>query len=174
MKKLLSILALALFACAFTFVACGEDDEPTPSTNNGTNNGGNSGDLARQIIGSWYLTEVSADKLLVNVIVFNAGGQGTFSEIKAKAKNNWEVTEESAPFTYTLSGNRVTMVFSQGGQSETRVGDIVMNSDGSVSVTHDADGGQTSVTQQMMRLNGKTGREVMDELLNNQNGGGER
>ena len=310
MKKLLSILALALFACAFTFVACGEDDEPTPSTNNGTNNGGgsqgtsspligkwtkvtsfdgpenetvgktkvtitssyefksdgtfeslgstvttyskvnapaeqrsratgtytyqgnvlamtytwtgfwdwnanewrqqgdpqpytseyivtiangaitiapkarpdeaetyvageggNSGDLATQILGSWYLTEVSADKLLVNVIVFNANGQGTFSEIKAKAKNNWTVTEESAPFTYTLSGNRVTMVFSQGGQSETRVGDIVMNSDGSVSVTHDADGGQSTVTQQMLRLNGKTGRGIMDELLNNQSGG---
>ncbi|MCR5780702.1 MAG: hypothetical protein K6G70_09210 [Bacteroidaceae bacterium] len=171
MKKLLSILALALFACAFTFVACGEDDEPTPSTNNGTNNGGNSGDLARQIIGSWYLTEVSADKLLVNVIVFNANGQGTFSEIKAKAKNNWEVTEESAPFTYTLSGNRVTMVFTREGRSETRVGDIVMNGDGSASVTHDSDGGQSSVTQQMMRLNGKTGREIMNELLNNQNGG---
>ena len=135
--------------------------------------GGNSGDLATQILGSWYLTEVSADKLLVNVIVFNANGQGTFSEIKAKAKNNWAVTEESAPFTYTLSGNRVTMVFVQDGPSETRVGDIVMNGDGSASVTHDADGGQSTVTQQMLRLNGKTGREIMDELLNNQNGSGD-
>ncbi len=171
MKKFLSLAAIALFACAITFVACGEDDEPTPSTNNGTNNGGNSGNLATQILGSWYLTEVSADKLLVNVIVFNANGQGTFSEIKAKAKNNWAVTDESANFTYTLSGNRVTMVFVKDGRSETRVGDIIMNGDGSASVTHDSDGGTSTVTQKMLRLNGKTGRDIMNELLNNQNGG---
>lgn len=159
--QLKSLLMMGALVCSLGFMtSCGggDDDDNTP------NNGGSTVQVS-QILGSWYVTEQSAEKLLVDVIQFNSNNTGVFTEIKAKAKTNWQPTTEPMPFTWTLNGNHVTMLFNHQGQQETREGDIVMNSDGTATVTRKTDDGSSTVTMIMRRLNGKTGMDIMNQLL---------
>lgn len=68
MKKFFSLAAIALFACAFTFVSCGEDEETTPSTPTNTNGGGQNGGTdvtggavtsVNDLVGTWSTNNFS-------------------------------------------------------------------------------------------------------------------
>lgn len=156
-------LFVGLFLGSLTFIACGGDDEENNS--NAGNASGNNPVLASQIIGTWYLTEVSAEKVLVTVINFESNGTGTFTEIKAKSKNNWVKVPKSENFNYTLTGNHVKMVLSNG--AGVREGDVVMNANGTASVTP-YENGQPGSPMLMQRLHNKTGDQIINELLNAQ------
>ena len=157
--KILSLFA-GLLLGALAFVACDKSDDDN-------NKNGNTNVTVNDILGSWYVTEKTDSKVEVDVILFNANGTGSFTEIKAKANNNWQKVSNTAPFTYTLTGNHVKMIYA--GNQEVREGDITLNDDGTASVTPYEDG--KAGTPMLMRpLGNKTGIEILNELLNG-NGG---
>ena len=167
MKKLqFWSLMLGLVFGSLAFVACGDDDD-----DNSNSGGGASGDLATQIIGKWYLTEVSQDKVLVDIIEFKTDKTGSFAEYKAKAKNNWRVESGVENFTYTLTGKHVVMIAKgqQLKEGDNREGDIVMNSDGTATVTAKGEEGKTQ-TMTLRRVTNQTGESLINELLKDKQG----
>jgi uncharacterized cupin superfamily protein len=164
MKKLqFWSLMVGLVFGSLAFVACGDDDDDDNSNSSGT------ADLATAVIGKWYLTETSEKKVLVNIIEFKADKTGTFGEYKAKADNNWRIEGGEAPFTYTISGKRVTMTATNGGKTEVREGDVVINSDGTATVTA-IENGKTGNTMTMRRVTNQTAESLMQELLKDKQG----
>ena len=158
--KFLSLFA-GLLLGALAFVACDKSDDDN-------NKNGNTNVTVNDILGSWYVTEQTDSKVEVDVILFNANGTGSFTEIKAKANNNWQKVSNTAPFTYTLTGNHVKMVSNVNGSQKVREGDITLNSDGTASVIPYEDG-KPGTPMLMRQLGNKTGDEILNELLN---GGG--
>lgn len=165
MKKLqFWSLMVGLVFGSLAFVACGDDDDDDNSNSGGASSGVVTGDLNKDVIGKWYLTETSDKKVLVNIIEFKADKTGTFGEYKAKADYNWRIEGGEAPFTYTISGKRVTMTATNGDKTEVREGDVVMNSDGTATVTA-IENGKTGNTMTMRRVTNQTAESLMQELL---------
>lgn len=170
MKKLqFWSLMVGLVFGSLAFVACGDDDDDDNSNSGGASSGVVTGDLNKDVIGKWYLTETSDKKVLVNIIEFKADKTGTFGEYKAKADNNWRIEGGEAPFTYTISGKRVTMTATNGDKTKVREGDVVMNSDGTATVTA-IENGKTGNTMTMRRVTNQTAESLMQELLKDKQG----
>lgn len=124
----------------------------------------NSGtDLALDdIVGSWYFTEMSLSKVKVQVLKLNVDGTASATLHEATASTNWTKSVETVPFTFTLNGNHLKMVFEEKGIQETSEASIILNSDGTATFL-DLEKEEQPIT--IHRLIGRTGEEILDELL---------
>ena len=111
MKKYfyLMSLMLGLMVGSFGLVACGDDDDKDSSGGGGGGTPSTEVDTDK-LIGLWYgIDENSENKVCIFSVNFMANGVGSYTEIKARAKHNWEPEGEAAEMTWLLSG--VTVKF---------------------------------------------------------------
>jgi hypothetical protein len=128
MKKQFMFLSMAVmaFAMVFAFVACGDDDKDDVD-----NGGGGNSSLSSRLVGStWYVAWESANSVEVEGYSFKSDGTGTGYELKRKSSDDFTNTKSDVwDFKYSVSGNVITMVESNGGTENIRVS---VNSDGSL------------------------------------------
>ena len=102
-------LMLGLMVGSFGLVACGDDDDKDSSGGGGGGTPSTEVDTDK-LIGLWYgIDENSENKVCIFSVNFMANGVGSYTEIKARAKHNWEPEGEAAQMTWLLSG--VTVKF---------------------------------------------------------------
>jgi glutaredoxin len=96
--------------------------------NGGDDNGGPDASVtAQDLYGTWYgVDENSSERVSVFLMEFSENGEGYYSDIKAKAKNNWE-PEFSDPMSmkWSLDKGIMTAKLYQDGRDHTLKGEIL-------------------------------------------------
>lgn len=170
MKKFM-YMCMMLLAATLTFTACGSDDDEETG-------GGQEGSTITesQILGTWYgIDENSSDRINIFVMTFKANGTGTYSEYKAKSKNNWQTEKQSANMTWTLKNGTLNATVTVEGQAITRKGDLLKLDGNTIKVKRYLDDGNTDVIT-LTRVSGE--QEVATIITNmaneKQQGGGQQ
>ena len=160
MKKFM-YMCMMLLAATLTFTACGSDDD---DDNGGGGGQGGSTITADQILGTWYgIDENTADRINIFVMTLKANGIGTYSEYKAKAKNNWEPQQESSNMKWALNNNTVTFTVTVDGKAVSRKGELLKLDGNTLKVKRYLDDGDTDV----MTLTRVSGESEVATILNN-------
>lgn len=133
MKKSMKWLGALVFMmmCAMTFTACGSDDDGGGGKTNGA------------YVGEWVNVNIYDDNdYYVDVIKLNSNGTGTQTVYHLCG---YEAIYESGNFTYTVSGNQITVTRSSG---RTYTGNYAMGTyDGSTFLSITLNGSTTSYMQ---------------------------
>jgi len=95
MKKFLSMMLIA-FILPFTAVSCSDDDDDAPKNPNDN--------VSSSIVGTW----VSSLAIETHIITFNADGTGS------EQYYEYGILDYSGSFTYTIDGNTIYAVDSDG------------------------------------------------------------
>ena len=167
MKKFM-YMCMMLLAATLTFTACGSDDDD--------DNGGGQGGASiteNQILGTWYgIDENTSERINIFVMTFTANHQGTYSEYKAKAKNNWQIETKSANMTWTLQNGTLNATVTMDGQSVTRKGDLLELKGNTIKVRRYLGEGETDVVTLTRASGAQEVATIITTMANAKQGGG--
>ena len=156
MKKLFNYASMLLLACAmiFTMTACGGDDDDSVDNGNGNST------FASKIVGStWYSYEEDSREINVWGFSFRSNGNGTVYTLYRGPSDNFSKTkEEIEDIKYSITGNKLTVVFDDGGKDYTETYVVTENADGIVTWNRNGD----IIT--VYRLNSGTLYDIIAEL----------
>lgn len=160
MKKFM-YMCMMLLAATLTFTACGSDDD---DDNGGGGGQGGSTITADQILGTWYgIDENTSERVNIFAMTFNSNGKGTYTEFKAKAKNNWTTEKESTAMTWTLTNGTLNASIVIDGETHTLKGDLMNLNGNTVKVKRYLGDGETDV----ITLTRVSGENEVATILNN-------
>lgn len=166
MKKYLKLMSLflGLMVSTSAFVACGGDDDDDQPTNQQP---GDQSNLSEAILGTWYLVEEEPGKVNVVVMSFEKNGRGKWGEYKAKQNNNWTLEKEAdmIDMSWTLQGKTLMMNV----MGEQRSGEVVVNTDGTMTVTRKMEEGNDKVVVRKVAAN-QNGQTILAKELKERKG----
>ena len=167
MKKFM-YMCMMLLAATLTFTACGSDDDD----DNGGGQGG-SDITANQILGTWYgIDENTSERINIFIMTFTSNGRGTYSEYKAKAKNNWQIETQSADMTWTLQNGTLNATVTKDGKAVTRKGDLLKLNGNTLTVKRYLDEGDTDVMTLTRASGAQEVATIITNMANEKQGGG--
>ena len=166
MKKFM-YMCMMLLATTLTFTACGDDDDD--------NGGGQQGSTIteNQILGTWYgIDENTSERINIFIMTFNSNHQGTYSEYKAKAKNNWQIENQSANMTWTLTNGTLNATVTIEGEAVTRKGDLLKLDGNTLTVRRYLDDGKTDVVTLTRASGAQEVATIITNMANEKKQGG--
>ena len=162
-------MCLMALAATFTFTACGDDDDDNPS------GGGQEGSTIteNQILGTWYgIDENTSERINIFIMTFTNNGNGTYSEYKAKAKNNWQIEKQSADMKWTLQNGTLNATVTVEGKAMTRKGDLLKLNGNTLTVRRYLDEGETDIVTLTRASGAQEVATIITNMANEKKQGG--
>ena len=158
--KLMSLM-LGLLMCSQVFVACGDDDEDDKNPT-----GGDTSIKAEQLYGCWCaVDENTAEKVNVFCVYLEPDNRGYYVEFKAKAKNNWEVEDESVDIKWSLSNGKLTMIAEYEGERMERSADLLKLDGNSLTIKRYLGEGKTDQVTMARAESPQEARQILWQLV---------